>query len=132
MTRFECPAVILSRASIEADKVLMKPLDEKIPERLIEKDTLVSMNLFCFSKDIMNYLEERFPKFLDENQNNLEKCEYLLPTVVDELIKEGKVTVKILSSPAVWYGITYKADQDNVEKSLKALVDNGQYKKGLW
>ncbi len=121
-----------SSVEFKDDKVLMKPLDEKIPERLIEKDTLVSMNLFCFSKDIMNYLEERFPKFLDENQNNLEKCEYLLPTVVDELIKEGKVTVKILSSPAVWYGITYKADQDNVEKSLKALVDNGQYKKGLW
>lgn len=116
----------------DGGKVLMVPLDEKLPQKLIERDTLVSMNLFCFTKDIMNYLEERFPAFLDENQNNLMKCEYLLPTVVDELIKEGKVSVKVLSSPAVWYGITYKADQEDVEKSLKNLVKKGDYKEGLW
>ena len=125
----------LCESSVEftdGGKVLMTPLDERIPSRFIERDTLVSMNLFCFTKDIMKHLEDRFPKFLDENKNNMEKCEYLLPTVVDELIKEGEVSVKVLSSPAVWYGITYKADQEVVEKSLKELVDKGEYKKGLW
>lgn len=121
-----------SNVEFSGDKVLMTPLDERIPSKMIERDTLVSMNLFCFTHDIMDYLEERFPKFLDDNKDNMLKCEYLLPTVVDELIKEGKVTTEVLSSPAVWYGITYKADQENVEKSLKALVDKGDYKKGLW
>ena len=121
-----------SSVEFEGEKVKMTPLDERIAPKYIGKDTLVSMNLFCFTKDIMNHLEERFPKFLDDNQKNLEKCEYLLPTVVDELIKEGIATVEVLSSPAVWYGITYKADQDEVEKSLKHLVTIGEYKKGLW
>ena len=116
----------------DGGKVLMTPLDEKLPAKFIERDTLVSMNLFCFTKDIMEHLEKRFPKFLDDNKNNMEKCEYLLPTVVDALIKEGLATVEVLSSPAVWYGITYKADQEAVEKSLTALVDKGEYKKGLW
>lgn len=121
-----------SNVEFEGDKILMTPLDEKNPSKYITKEELVSMNLFCFTKDIMDYIENKFPKFLDENKDNLMKCEYLLPTVVDELIKEGKVTVEVLSSPAVWYGITYKADQENVELQLKKLVDKGQYKKGLW
>ena len=124
----------LCESSVEfsGDKVLMTPLDEKIAPKLIERNTLVSMNLFCFTRDFMDYLDEKFPEFLDNNKINMEKCEYQLPTVVDELIKEGKATTEILTSPAVWYGITYKADQENVEKSLKKLVENGEYKKGLW
>ena len=121
-----------SKVEFKDGKVLMTPLDERLESKYIAKDTLVSMNLFCFTKDIMEHLEDRFPKFLDENKNNLEKCEYLLPTVVDELIKENLVTVEVLSTSSVWYGITYKADQENVEKSLKTLVQKGDYKKGLW
>ncbi len=113
-------------------KVLMTPLDETIPSKYITKDTLVSMNLFCFTKDIMDHIEEKFPEFMENNQNNLMKCEYLLPTVVDELIKENKATVKILSTTAVWYGITYKADQEGVEKALANLMAKGDYKEGLW
>ncbi len=113
-------------------KVLMTPLDETIPSKFITKDTLVSMNLFCFTKDIMDHIEEKFPEFMENNQNNLMKCEYLLPTVVDELIKENKATVKILSTTAVWYGITYKADQEGVEKALASLMAKGDYKEGLW
>ena len=121
-----------SKVEYKDGKVYMEPLDERIQPKYIQKDTLVSMNLFCFTKDIMEYLEDRFPRFLDENKNNLEKCEYLLPTVVDELIKEQRVSVEVLSTSSVWYGITYKADQENVEKSIKALVQKGDYKKGLW
>ena len=113
-------------------KILATPLDESLEPFNIEKDTLVSMNMFCFSGSIMDYMWEKFPKFLDDNKNNLLKCEYLLPTVVSDLIKEGEVTVKIVSSPAVWYGITYKDDKPNVVKSIKKLMDAGQYKKGLW
>lgn len=124
----------IEESSVEfyQDKVLATPLDEAHKPFIIEKDTPVSMNLFAFTKEIMNHLEDRFPAFLDQNQDNMLKCEYLLPTVVDELIKENKVTVKVLNSPAVWYGITYKADQEYVEKSLKALMDKGNYPKGLW
>ena len=59
-------------------------------------------------------------------------CEYLLPTVVDELINENKVKVEVVTSKAVWYGVTYKEDKDFVVSSIKKLVDKKEYKKGLW
>ena len=114
------------------NKIIATPLDEKKKEFEISKDTLVSMNMFCFAGSIMDYMWDRFPKFLDENKDNLEKCEYLLPTVVSDLINEGEVTVKIVPSPAVWYGITYKEDKPSVVNSIKKLMDQGKYKKGLW
>ena len=113
-------------------KILATPLDEKKKAFEISKDTLVSMNMFCFAGSIMDYMWERFPKFLDENKDNLQKCEYLLPTVVSDLINEGEVTVRIVPSPAVWYGITYKEDKPSVVESIKELMDQGKYKKGLW
>ena len=113
-------------------KILATPLDETKASFNIDKTTPVSMNLFCFHSSIMTYLTNKFPKFLDENQNNLEKCEYLIPTVVSDLIEEGKVSVKVVSCPAVWYGVTYKEDKEFVVSSLKKLTNEGKYKDGLW
>lgn len=121
-----------SSISKENGKIVAKPLDSKVQAFDVNKNTLVSMNLFCFKDSIMKYLDDRFPKFLDDSKDNLDKCEYLLPTVVSELINEGEVTCKVLPSPAVWYGITYKDDKPSVVKSIKTLMDKGQYKKGLW
>lgn len=113
-------------------KVVATPLDETKKPFEIAKDTLVSMNMFCFSNTIMDYMWDRFPKFLDDNKNNLMNCEYLLPTVVSDLIQEGEVTVEIVPSPAVWYGITYKEDKPSVVESIAKLMAEGKYKKGLW
>ena len=121
-----------SSISKENGKVVARPLDERVKEFDVTKDTLVSMNLFCFKDSIMKYLWERFPRFMEDSKDNLDKCEYLLPTVVSELINEGEVTCKVVASPAVWYGITYKEDKPSVVKSIKKLVDMGEYKKGLW
>jgi len=112
--------------------IVATPLDENVKQFTITPDTPVSMNMFCFAGSIMDYLVEKFPKFLDDNKNNLEKCEYLIPTVVSELIQEGKVTVEVVKCDAVWYGVTYKEDKPYVVESLKKLVDKGQYKAGLW
>ncbi len=113
-------------------KILCTPLDDKISPFTVSKDTLVSMNLFCFHKSIMKHLEEKFSIFLDNNKDNLLTCEYLLPTVVSELINEGKVDVDVVTSKAVWYGVTYKEDKPAVVESIKELVTNGEYEKGLW
>jgi NDP-sugar pyrophosphorylase family protein len=113
-------------------KVIATPLDEAKKPFEIPSDTLISMNMFCFSSSIMDYMWDRFPKFLNENKNNLKNCEYLLPTVVSELIQENKVTVEIVPSPAVWYGIPYKEDKPSVVESISKLMKEGKYKKGLW
>lgn len=107
------------------------PLDEPNNTKKIKDDTLVSMNMFAFTSDIMDYLEKGYKKFFDDNKNNLDTCEYLIPTVVSDLIKAGIVTCDILSTKAVWYGVTYKEDKEFVVNSIKALIDSKEYPKGL-
>lgn len=97
----------------------------------VEKDRLVSMNLFAFSKDIIKHLEEKFPIFLKNHEGDL-KAEYLIPDVVGELVKEGKASLKLLSTPSVWFGVTYKEDKPFVVESIRKLVNKGVYKKGLY
>ena len=98
---------------------------------VVPDDQLVSMNLFAFSKDIIKRLDERFPAWLDKHGQTL-KDEWLIPSVVSELVEEGKATLKLLSTPDVWFGVTYKEDKDFVVASLKKLVEKGLYKKGLY
>ena len=98
---------------------------------IVPDDQLVSMNLFAFSKDIIKRLDERFPAWLDKHGQTL-KDEWLIPSVVSELVEEGKASLKLLSTPDVWFGVTYKEDKDFVVASLKKLVEKGLYKKGLY
>ena len=122
----------LVESSIERDGDMIKcsPLDGSEPFK-VGNDQLVSMNLFAFNVDIMERLKEKFPLWLKENVN-VPKSEFLIPTVVDELVHEGKATLKLLSTSSVWFGVTYKEDKPAVVAALKALVDKGEYKEGLY
>ena len=95
-------------------------------------DDLVSMNMFGFTPKMFTKLEEGFPEFLDSHKDDLEKCEYLIPTIVFQQIEDGEATVEVLKTDAVWQGITYREDKDKVVSEIKALVDNGEYPKGVW
>ena len=123
----------LVESSIERNKegkIIATPLENDGPFEVSE-DQPVSMNLFCFNKDLMDQLGSRFPKWLKENGNEL-KSEFLIPTVVDELVHEGKASLKLLSTESVWFGVTYKEDKPGVVKALKELVQKGEYKEGLY
>ena len=122
--------LIESSIYAKGDKVVCEPLDGT-PTFETEPSQLVSMNLFCFNKDLIPALGEKFPLWLKENIN-VPKSEFLIPTVVDELVHENKATVRLLSTPSVWFGVTYKEDKPGVVKALKALVDKGEYKEGLY
>lgn len=99
----------------------------------LPKDSLVSMNMWGFTNSLMGELEERFIKFLDEDlPKNPEKAEYFLPFVVDELLQEGKATAKVLPTPDVWHGVTYKEDKPQVMAAIKELKDSGMYPDVLW
>lgn len=113
-------------------KILATSLDDPDRKFILNEDQDVSMNMFVFTKDILDHLVERFPKFIDDNKNNELSCEYLIPTVVSELFEEGKVSLKLLSTDSIWYGVTYQEDKKEVVNALKELVDNNLYKKGLW
>ena len=122
----------LVESSIEKvdGKIIATPLDKGEPFE-IQPNDLVSMNLFAFNLDLMDRLKEKFPLWLKENIN-VPKSEFLIPTVVDELVQEGKATLKLLETSSVWFGVTYKEDKPAVVKSLQDLAAKGVYKKGLY
>ena len=96
--------------------------------------TTVSMNMWGFTSTFMDEIEAGFPAFLDKAlaSGNL-KAEYFLPGMVSELLSEGKITVKVLTSPDKWYGVTYAADKPMVVAALKGMGEQGLYPvTGLW
>ena len=107
------------------------PLDDNLKPFICEPGQLVSMNLFAFSKDVVQNLMDYFPTFLRDNIDNL-KSEYLIPEEVSRMVEEGKASLELISTPDVWYGVTYREDKPTVVKALKALTDKGLYKKGLY
>ena len=94
----------------------------------LDPDTLVSMNLWGFTPSYIEECNKRFPAFLDANlPKNPEKCEYLLPTVVSDLIKEGVADAKVLENEDKWYGVTYKEDKAGVVEAFRELKAQGIY-----
>ena len=96
-------------------------------------DATVSMNMWGFSESILGELQSRFSAFLEENlKKNPLKCEYFLPFVVDELLKEGRATVAVEKSQDKWFGVTYKEDKPMVMAAIQNLKDQGVYPAHLW
>ena len=112
-------------------KLVASPL-EGGEDFIVSEDDTVSMNMFGFTPRIFDYLEERFPSFLDEHKDNMDKCEYLIPTLVFEEIDKCMARVRVLKTDAVWQGITYREDKDKVVNEIRMLVLNGEYPEGLW
>ena len=81
---------------------------------------------------MMSELKNRFKVFFEKNAENLTKCEYFLPFVVDELLKEGKISVKVMDTTEKWYGVTYKEDKAVVMAALRQKVIDGIYPEKLW
>ncbi|MDD4493734.1 MAG: sugar phosphate nucleotidyltransferase [Eubacteriales bacterium] len=98
----------------------------------IPVETTVSMNMWGFTPSIFNEIWERFPRFLADNKERLDKAEFFLPSVVDSLIREGKAVVKVLKTDEKWFGVTYKEDKINVMESIKDMVEKGVYPSPIW
>lgn len=94
-------------------------------------DTKVSMNFFCFTPDFVNWSEQEYYKFLDNNTTDL-KAEFLIPEVADLLIKSGEGVVKMIPTQAKWFGVTFKEDAPVVKAALQKLADEGVYPANLW
>jgi len=86
----------------------------------------VSMNMWGFTPILFDYLQDKFVDFLYAEGSEL-KSEYLIPSVVNELIQGGQEDVHILSSSASWFGVTYKEDKEYVIGEIQKQVDSGIY-----
>ena len=91
----------------------------------------VSMNMWGFTPDYFDYSEKAFVKFLDENAGEL-KSEFYIPTVVNDLINAGEVSLKVEQTPSKWFGVTYAADRDATVAQFKKLHDENIYPEKLF
>jgi len=122
--------LIESKIEKENDKYIAYPLEgQEIFE--VDKNALVSMNMFAFTPEIFDYLEKSFINFLEKNGADLTR-EFLMPSFVFELINNGLLEVSVLETNATWLGITYKEDKENVVRKIKKFHQEGIYNNNLW
>ena len=119
-TVIETGGLIMSEKGMKSDRNIH--LNGKEP---------VSMNVWGFTPDLFAYLESMFIQFLREEGDAL-KSEYLIPSVVNNLIQTDKKSVHILHSSAKWFGVTYKEDKSYVMEEIKKLIKDGHYPKNLF
>ena len=95
--------------------------------------TLVSMNMWAFSHSILPEMRARFTAFLDTLAvENPLKAEYYLPSVPDQLIREGKAQVRVLPVHERWYGVTYHDDLMHINEAMRKLCADVIYPERLW
>lgn len=104
--------------------------NEKGQESELRPGTIVSMNMWCFNPMVFNILETKFINFLANTPGN--KNEFLIPTVVNEMVKNHEASVQVINTSASWAGMTYKEDAEDVRKKIKTLVAQGIYPENLW
>lgn len=98
----------------------------------ISPEDKVSMNMWAAYPEFLEFLAEDFKTFLSEVEEGDLKKEYLLPNIVDKLLKEGRVNVKVLETQDRWFGVTYQEDKEAVQKAFAELIKEGVYPANLW
>ena len=104
-------------------------VEASAPDRMepLDPEVLVSMNFWGFPAEIFESMQEYFEEFLRRSAPDDLLGECLLPVMVDRMIREGALDVRVLDTPAKWFGVTYKEDRPNVVRALKKLHEQGVY-----
>lgn len=100
-------------------------------EQEIAINTPVSMNMWGFTPEYFDYVEEGFKRFLAENGQELKK-EFYIPTLVNEMIKQGTATCRVLDTPSKWFGVTYAEDKPQFILKINELINKGVYPNKLF
>lgn len=124
---------IVERTAIERGTDGIVRYKDENGEHTIDENTTVSMNLFGFTPDFFSKTEELFKEFLSNpaNMSNL-KSEFFIPLCVNTLINQKRVSLKVLTSEAKWFGVTYKEDKPEVVSKISKLIADGIYPSKLW
>ena len=106
--------------------------DSKEVQEWISPEDKVSMNMWAGYPEFLDFLAEDFKDFLVNVEEGDLKSEYLLPNIVDKLLKEERANVKVLETQDRWFGVTYKEDKETVQKAFRELIADGVYAETLW
>ncbi len=98
----------------------------------LNENAYVSMNMWGLTPAFIDFLEEDFKRFLSDTSKDELKSEYLVPVIIDYLLKNKKATVKLLPTKDSWFGVTYKEDKKTVVEEFKKLIEDGIYKEKLY
>ncbi|MBQ4088450.1 MAG: nucleotidyltransferase [Clostridia bacterium] len=99
----------------------------------IPKGTVVSMNMWCFGKSMLDEIGSRFAGFLTASLPvNPMKCEYYLPQVPNMCIEDGTASVRVLATDEKWFGMTYREDLPKVKGAIADMRAAGKYPEKLW
>ena len=119
-----------SGIAIEADGTVV--CDREEVKSWITPDVHVSMNMWAAYPEFLDKLESGFAEFLKDESGDPLKKEYLIPIIVDGLLKQNKATVKVLETQDKWIGITYKEDTELVQAGFCEMIRSGKYPAKLW
>jgi len=122
---------IFERTGVEKYGTGARYFDQDGTEHLLTGDEVVSMNLWGFHPSVFSHISAKFKDFLKEHGNNTE-AELYIPTVIHDLIENGKIKVKVLPTHDTWFGVTYKEDREIAKRCIRKLIDDGLYPEKLW
>ncbi len=97
-----------------------------------EEGSIASMNFLLFTPKIFGLIEELFPNFFKENKDSILTAEFLVPDLLEKLISQKKLSVKVIRTTACWQGMTYKEDLPYVKRSIQKMINDGEYNYSLW
>ena len=106
--------------------------DSEEVQEWISPEDKVSMNMWAGYPEFLDFLAEDFKDFLENVEEGDLKSEYLLPNIVDKLLKEERANVKVLETQDRWFGVTYKEDKETVQEAFRELISDGVYAEKLW
>lgn len=106
--------------------------DSEEVQKWISPEDKVSMNMWAGYPEFLDFLAEDFKDFLANVEEGDLKSEYLLPNIVDKLLKEERANVKVLETQDRWFGVTYKEDKETVQEAFRELISDGVYVEKLW
>lgn len=117
----------------ETKNIIKTPEGAEANGKAIDPEMHVSMNMWALGPEFMGMLEEGFIKFFKESSDEeILSSEYLLPIYIDELLHEGKVSVKVLETKDSWFGVTYAEDKAAVVEEFRKLLADGVYNEDLY
>lgn len=117
---------------VETPGIVKTPTGAASGLTALDPNAVVSMNMWGATPAFMDMLEDGFREFFDTISDSEIKQEFLLPVFIDKLLREKKISVRVLPTNDQWFGVTYKEDKAGVAAAFSRLTARGEYRHPLF
>ncbi|MCI8347245.1 MAG: nucleotidyltransferase [Bacilli bacterium] len=123
--------IIESKVERVNDVIKCEPLSGA-PSYEVEESHPVSMLMFGLTPRIFQMIESKMDDYFESHKNDLSSCEFLIPDVLDTIIRSKEEKIKVIKTESKWYGVTYREDLDTIKNAIHKLIEKGEYHNNLW